>query len=212
MPASNALGEVVRYKFVIEDIAVFFKTHKKCEKLSNLAKNGQYQGNLFYYWFNFEIKFHCGSSEEPIGCLGWHWLHNTIITRLYFVIRAVLLSCRTDSSISHSRSPTFNTRSSSALHFGRTFHLGGHSFVRLFQIIWFSAWASLYTLRPTTYLTEPGTSDSAKTSRHKRKWFDFDGSRSLGSSSHVPMGWRLKFFQANTYWLSTLATSDVDCQ
>ena len=52
------------------------------------------------------------------------------------VTRTILFSGgRTDSSISHTRSPTFRTRSSSVAHLGCTFNLGNYSFAHLFQIV-----------------------------------------------------------------------------
>ena len=99
------------------------------------------------------------------------------------ITRDNLFSCRRIYlSISHTRSPTLSTRSSSVAHLECTFLFGTYYFGHLFQIIWLYAWATLFILQQSTYLTASGIKRSANTARSNRKWLGVYASRSSGSS------------------------------
>ena len=109
---------------------------------------------------------------------------------------------RTNSSISPIGSPNSNARSSSVSHSDRTFHLGRHSFVHLFQIIWLYACTSCDSPRiwprraskVLPLLVAPIGSDFP----------DF-----LGRQSRASIVWHSKLAPPNTLLSPALTTSDV---
>ena len=123
-----------------------------------------------------------------------------------------------DSLISHTRYPNFNTRSSPVAYLDRTFHFAGHSFAHLFQLIRLYAWATLYILRQSTYLTAWGIKGSANTGRPNRMGLGVkavNASRSSKSSLTGVTGLSLNlstFVQPNTLLSSALAISGVCCK
>ena len=128
-------------------------------------------------------QLHCRSSNDSIGSLDGWWSNDTIDSRKHSITRAILFSCRrNDSSISHIRSLTLSTCSSSVAYLDRTFHWGGYSFAHLLQFVWLYACANWYILRQSTYLTASGIKSSATSGHPNRLWLGVNASRSSGLS------------------------------